>query len=362
MYIQTSLIEKHFRETETLLRSVPKDDVANWLLQSGYFPENNVLPPSFNSQCLELKETPYHQDIKKLSRRKLSAISYPKSLLSSRTFAIQHPWNYHDIVFYLHENWDNVLEKLFAPNLKIYSYSMPIPVTKKDGQNLSHLRAGRMIYEWVRMAENDLVLDATYFKFIAKTDITNFYSSIYTHSIAWALEGREEAFSDSDCVLTGNKIDKLVQYANDARTNGIPVGSALSDLVAEIVLSDIDERVSTNLSGINFVAVRFKDDYRVLCESERDAKRILQELSAELAKFNLVLNERKTSISTLPDGLYRPHDREYFPHSLRERRNISFKTFEHTLLIALDIHRKYPGTSILEKFVSELLTGKISSS
>jgi hypothetical protein len=68
------------------------------------------------------------------------------------------------------------------------------------------------------------------------------------------------------------------------------------------------------------------------------------------------LNETKTQIFTLPDGLYRPHDREYFPHSLREKSKVSFKTFEHTLLIALDIHRKYPGTGVLEKFFSELLT------
>lgn len=358
MYIQTSLIEKHFRETEALLRAVPKEDVANWLLKHGYFPESNVLPPSFNSECLSLQQTPYHQDIQDISRRQLSAISYPKSLLSSRTFAIQHPWNYHDVVFHLHENWGDVLDKLFAPGLRIYSYSMPIPVTKKAGIGLSKLRAGRMIYEWVRMAENDLVLDATYFKYIAKTDITNFYSSIYTHSIAWAMEGRENAFSDKICALVGNKVDKLIQYANEARTNGIPVGSALSDLVAEIVLSDIDEKVSKNLAGTNFVAVRFKDDYRVLCESESDATRILLELSTELSKFNLVLNERKTSVSTLPDGLYRSHDREYFPHSLRERKKITFKTFEHTLLIALDIHRKYPGTSIMEKFISELLSSK----
>jgi uncharacterized tellurite resistance protein B-like protein len=54
------------------------------------------------------------------------------------------------------------------------------------------------------------------------------------------LHGREKAFADKEYNLTGNKVDKLIQYANDARTNGIPVGSALSDLIAEIVLTSID--------------------------------------------------------------------------------------------------------------------------
>ncbi|WP_156901625.1 hypothetical protein [Azohydromonas australica] len=101
MYIQASLVEKHFRETEELLRNIHKDDIAKWLLTVGYYPESNILPPTFISNDLSLQSTPYNKDVKDLARRKLNAISYPKSLLSSRTFAIQHPWNYHDIVFYL---------------------------------------------------------------------------------------------------------------------------------------------------------------------------------------------------------------------------------------------------------------------
>lgn len=147
-----------------------------------------------------------------------------------------------------------------------------------------------------------------------------------------------------------------MQYSNDARTNGIPVGSALSDLIAEILLSWVDEKVSQELNDLDFLSVRFKDDYKILCNTEEDAKKVLSTLSDELKKINLSLNETKTQIFTLPDGLYRPHDREYFPHSLRESPKVSFKKFELTLLIALDIHRKYPGTSILEKFFSELLT------
>lgn len=356
MYIQTSQVEQHFRETEELIRSVPPEEVAQWLLQHGYFPESNILPPTFVSEDIKLQVERYNKDPKSLSRRKLISISYPKTLLSSREFSIQHPWNYHDVVFELRQQWNKVLNILFSPDQRIYSYSLPIPLTKSSNRNLSNLRAGRMIYEWIKMAENDLVLDSTRFSLIAKTDISNFYSSIYTHSVAWALEGREEAFNDKDFELPGCIIDRLVQYANDARTNGIPVGSALSDLISELVLCDIDTRVSRKLGGINFLAVRFKDDYRVLCQTESDAQKVLSTLALELSEINLVLNERKTSVTRLPYGLYRPHDRHYFPHSLREKWKISFKTFEHTLLIALDVHRESPGTSILEKSLSELLT------
>ena len=218
-----------------------------------------------------------------------------------------------------------------------------------------------MIYQWLAMAEKDLIVDAGSYSYIARTDITNFYGSVYTHCIAWALHGREAALKDkSSCCLLGNKIDRLMQYANDARTIGIPVGPALSDLIAEVILASVDQEVSRRIErrGIDFAAARFKDDYRVLCKSESDGREILLCLSRCLADFNLVLNESKTSVLKLPDGLYRRHDREYFPHRLGRLRQIPFKVFEHTLMIALDIHRRFPGTSILEKFASELLTSK----
>lgn len=354
MYIEQYLVEKHFRDTEKLVRDVKIEAISNWLLSFGYFPESNILPPTFITKEYSLQNDPYNKNIKDLTRRHLANISYPKSLLTSRQFSIQHPWNYHDIIFYLKEKWDAILDILFHHSLRIYSYSLPIPVTKGDSCSLSKLRAGRLIYEWIQMAENDLISDAVSYKILAKTDITNFYSSIYTHSIAWAIEGREEAFADKEYTLVGNKIDRIIQYANDGRTNGLPVGSALSDLIAEILLSDIDRRVSVNLNKVNFIAVRFRDDYRILCQNKDDAKEVLRELSHQLSKINLSLNENKTQITKLPDGLYRKHDREYFPYSLRNKKKISFKTFEHTYLVALEIHRTNKGTSIIEKFLSEL--------
>lgn len=349
-----TLVEKHFKKTAKLIRAIDKKAIAKWLLTEGYFPEQYVLPPSFTVTNFKLRTKPYNKNLNDPKRRKLVTISYPKSLLTSRVFSIQHPFNYHDIVFHLIEAWETVIDHIFHNDLKIFSYSLPIPVNARAVGKLGSLRSGRMIYEWIEMAENDMVAEAHKFNFIIRADITNFYNSVYTHSIGWALHGREVAFADKDFKLTGNKVDKLIQYANDARTNGIPVGFALSDLIAEIILTSIDRKVSSKLKAINFVGTRFKDDYRILCNSEEEAKKILKVLSDELVEFNLLINEHKTKVLTLPDGLYRQHDREYHNYSLKNKNTISFKTFELTLLKALDIHKAFSGTSILEKFFSEL--------
>ncbi|MBM4054733.1 MAG: hypothetical protein FJ264_08700 [Planctomycetes bacterium] len=351
-----SLPKKHFRATARLLRALDKDEVAHWLLNHGYYPEQYVLPPSFSVSDFKLRRKPYVKDLRDLARRQLVSISYPKSLLTSRVFGIQHPCNYHDIVYWLVNDWETIIGHLFHSDLKIFSYSLPIPVNAKETGQLGPLRSGRMIYEWIEMAEKDMVAEAHKFSLLIRADITNFYNSVYTHSIGWAIHGREKAFADKDCSLTGNKLDRLIQYANDGRTNGIPVGSALSDLIAEIILASIDRKVSRKLKKIDFVGSRFKDDYRILCNKEEDAKIILKELADELVSFNLLINEHKTKVLTLPEGLYRHHDREYHPHSLRDKATVPFKTFELTLLKALDIHKAFPGTSILEKFFSELYT------
>ena len=342
-------VVNHFKGTKELVKAISSQDIANWILTQGYFAEQYILPPSFQVSNFTLQAEPYRKKLKKLDRKQLINISHPKSNFSSRIFSIQHPHYFHDIVFYLEKNWNEVIEHLFNETNRIYSYSFPIALTRKNRNEpgLSNLRTGRMIYEWLAMAERDLVLDASCYQFIARTDITNFYSSLYTHSIAWALHDREQALSDSGLNLFGNKIDKLIQYANDGRTNGIPIGSVLSDLIAEIILSKIDINTSEELKNLNFLAVRFKDDYKILCNSESEAKIILKALGKNLSKYNLSINESKTLIQKLPDGLYRKHDREYFPHSLNNRREITFKCFEHTLLIALDIHRKYPGTRVI---------------
>src|SRR5471030_117894 len=238
------LVREHFLETKALLCEVDPLDIAHWLLNDGFFPEQYVLPPTFRVNDFRLNDQPYFPDFKNMKSNFIISVSYPKSALTHRLFGIQHPFHYHDIVYWLIEEWDTIIEHLFDDRIKIYSYSLPIPLSKKDDLNLSPLRSGRMIYEWIEMAEKDLVVDAVKYNYLVRTDITNFYGSIYTHSISWALHAQSVARKDKVFALLGNKLDKLMQYYNDTKTNGISVGSALSDLIAEIILASVDKSIS----------------------------------------------------------------------------------------------------------------------
>lgn len=359
-----TFIKAHRERTKKYAELADPNHIAQWLLECGYYPEQNILPPCFQVSEFKLKESAII-DVSTLDKRdkaELINVVYPKNKIHDRTFSIQHPKYYHDLVYHISKNWNFVREFLFDEENKIYSYSLPIPINALSANLGIPLRSGRMIYEWLEMAEEDLVADAYEYDYLVKTDVTNFYKSIYTHSISWALHTREKSLEDLSAnvgdryQLVGNKIDRLMQYANDRKSNSIPIGSSLSDLVAEIILSDIDTKVSMKLKKekIDFLATRFKDDYRFLCKNEEKSKQIIRILSEELDKYNLLISVDKTNLFRLPNGLYRDHIREYQLLALR-RKELDFKSFEYTLLNTLDIHRKYPGTSILEKFLSDIV-------
>ena len=134
-----------------------------------------------------------------------------------------------------------------------------------------------------------------------ETDITDCYGSIYTHSIAWAVHGRELAKEKRDnSALLGNTIDKCIQNMRSGQTNGIPQGSALMDLVAEIVLGYgdlllterlVDEKIS------RYKILRYRDDYKVFVNSPPEGETIIRILSEILEELGLKLSAGKTKLN-----------------------------------------------------------------
>jgi hypothetical protein len=205
-----------------------------------------------------------------------------------------------------------------------------------------------------------LVAEAYNYKYILKTDIKNFYPSIYTHSIAWAVHTKKTIRTKGNrsnySRFLGLKLDKLIQYANDGCTNGIAIGPAISDLISEIVLSSVDTEASKiiDAKNIDFIGVRFKDDYRFLCQSKEDANFIIKTLQKQMALFNLTLNEGKSKVEELPEGLFREWTADYQPFSLRYLKKISYKRFENSLRGTLKVDKKFDGTGVVDRFLSEL--------
>ena len=351
-------IKAHRDTTEALAQSLSPGDVFNWLSEVGYFPESYVLPPCFYVS----KHPSYGREFFPISPKfkpsvtEYQIVQFPKTELTDRTFGIIDPEIHSEIAKTIADNWSDLVAILFHPDNQIASYSFPIPITKKLPGNIGALRAGRMIYEFIEMAENDLASIAHRYKYIFKTDIKNFYPSIYTHSIPWAIHGK--AFiripaNRTNYSFFGNRLDKLFQNANDGCTNGLPIGPAVSDLISEIILSAVDIECSAHIDD-DMVVVRFKDDYRILATSESKGRKAIRAIQAALKSFKLELNDDKTESNKLPDGLFRKWVSQYHSANPLPRRIYDFKRFKEIYLSVIQIDRDNRGCGVIDRFLADI--------
>jgi hypothetical protein len=117
-------------------------------------------------------------------------IANKDGLYAWRPFQLIHPALYVELVKLITEkdNWNIICSKFkeFQSNRKIQCASIPIVSTDPKKTQKSE-----QIATWWKETEQASIKQALDFSFIYVTDITDCYGSIYTHTICWALHGKE---------------------------------------------------------------------------------------------------------------------------------------------------------------------------
>lgn len=132
-------------------------------------------------------------------------------------------------------------------------------------------------------------------------DVGRCFSSIYTHSISWAVKSK--TFSKGTTSITstfGQRFDAAMQRSNYNETNGIPVGPEVSRIFAEIILQDVD-RSSTKLlenehklfDGVQYTIKRYVDDIFIFSDSPEVSETVRRVYSDYLEDYKLYLNDAK---------------------------------------------------------------------
>jgi hypothetical protein len=134
-------------------------------------------------------------------------------------------------------------------------------------------------------------------QFVVEADIATCFPSIYTHSIPWALHGKQVAKKNSRFELAGNLLDKCTQSTRDRQTNGLLIGPHASNIISEIILTQID--VVLQSKG-HFKIKRYVDDYHFYAANYEEALLFVKNLGLALRDYELSLNEKKTKILPLP--------------------------------------------------------------
>lgn len=113
---------------------------------------------------------------------------------------------------------------------------------------------------------------ANNYRFVLKTDISDFYNQIYLHRLGGAV-------SQANGSEAGRMIEKfLMHLCPSGNSQGIPVGPAASIVLSEAALIDIDQFIQ----GRGFDHARYVDDIRVFGTSARQLELFLQEMTLYL--------------------------------------------------------------------------------
>jgi len=182
------------------------------------------------------------------------------------------------------DNWAG-LEK--EASTSSYSLSTPVATDTKRGigrKNKMDLRSERRAQIYAQG------------RYLLRADISRFYSSVYTHSIPWALHGKEFSKKNKRLKNLGNSLDEFVRNCQDGQTIGIPIGPDTSLLIAEMLLCKVD----AELERQKVIGLRYVDDYELVFDSEPQALEGLSALQGALLEFELHLNPSKTRVLPLP--------------------------------------------------------------
>ena len=268
------------------------------LLSRGYFPKE--LPPPFNTKSfgafaesasaavMELDTSKKGSKSNFVSRPAVHNLARAGTL--RRKLTIPNPVNQYQVAQAIVQGWSEI--KTLCASSPI---SLTTPVYRKHGSRA--IIAGEDF--------NSLPIararSRTASRYLLTADLSQFYPSIYTHSIPWALHTKPVAKAKpNDFTLRGNVLDLAIRNGQDKQTIGIPIGPDTSLAVAELILSSIDHKLGATLSKRGF---RYIDDIGCGFRTISEAEDTLGQLQLCIGDLQLQLNPKKTKITELPSEL-----------------------------------------------------------
>ncbi len=262
------------------------DKELELILSKGYFPSYE-LPKIFSTDSFAKYYVKNRHSISHLKKpSKCIRLSCPKVGLSKKPLKIPNPIHYGGLAAYIIDNW-KTFELIF--NESKISSSKP-KLTKQAISN--------PLYSFKYFSRN-CVRDSYKCMYELHTDISKFYPSIYTHSLAWAVDGKEKSKDPKlRKGLIGDNLDIKVRLLQDNQTVGIPIGPYCSQIISELINCRIDKGLENSIKYL--IGHRFIDDRKLYFDNYNDAENCYNALLSQLSYYELEPNTSKTKIKKLP--------------------------------------------------------------
>lgn len=270
------------------------------LIQTAYFPSEAppVLTARYFSDFCESNYVQIKRDKKSQLNKvtKYGVFSAPRAANGRRSLALVHPLAQLNLSIVLATNRREIAELISARGTSLYRTTE----SKKDSLAFQSLDFKR----W-RSVRAEI---ASVTPILLCADISRFFYTIYTHSVPWAVIGKEKVkeLLDTDRRKLerhwAHELDVALQRCQSRETFGIPVGPDTSRIVAELILAGIESDKKISKITKEQPYQRLMDDFIVGFAEHAQAEQALVALRHALWKYSLQLNEPKTRI--VPSSLY----------------------------------------------------------
>ena len=214
-----------------------------------------------------------------------------------REMLIPNPANQLVVADVIANNWQDIQRHYSESAISKSKHDISTPVTRNG---FCYKPAVEMTMGREAM-KKERFLQITGHSHILKADISQFFPSVYTHSIAWALHGKDEAKANRYAPQSekkdfwGERLDFAIRNGNGQQTTGIPIGPGTSHIVSEIIMVAIDKIVQGKLKA-PLKGYRYVDDYFLCFDSRQEAEVALAAIQKAAREYELAVNDRKTEI------------------------------------------------------------------
>lgn len=233
------------------------------------------------------------------------------SFCSRSSFSVRSPLK-RNIAKY---NIDKVKEKKIKRLYDEFSFSKETKITSDEDEILFLNYFSYKKYKHISQLYDSIKFKRAKYKYnyFIKLDIQNFFPSIYTHSLAWAILGDKSIAKKTigDKTSFANATDIICQKINFNETNGLIIGPEFSRVMSELLLTQVDAILLKDLAlekgkSINkdYIIYRYIDDYFIFAKDISTTNEIEEKLDSLLEEYNLHLNTGKKDIQTRPFKMY----------------------------------------------------------
>lgn len=252
-------------------------------LAKGYLPQE--LPPCFTSADFAVKVSSLPHPPSR-DWRYPAKFSLTRAGGLRRSAEIPNPFSQYFLAELCSQNWTQ-LQRLSAQSP--ISLSRPVRGSHSSVRSLAYRRP---IEEWGR----ELVARMPGGRLTVRTDISQFYPSVYTHAVDWAIRGKKRAKQNIKKTGLGPELDKLLRNGRGGQTIGLSVGPDTSWVIAEVVLAKIDAELAKRHPSTAKRCARFGDDMTFYASSHDEAHSVLATYQHLLSDFELAVNPNKVEV------------------------------------------------------------------